>query len=200
MYLNTFQYKPEHIDCKQCTEFVRKKGCTAQVCPWLAERIEAGTVGYREAVIETFPRSPHMDARLHTVIRRFTGSLFLTPAHRQRMVLMKAHQGHRRRRDTPAYFSAMYLLTANEDLCNRTTNCFCIHGIEFDYATLRDISPHNFTLFSAARDIYTDSSGVTVGDLTNADVVDVLALSLIVNALLVARYGCSVLKIREVTV
>ena len=71
MYLNTFQYKPEHIGCKQCTEFVRKKGCTAQVCPWLAELIEAGTVGYREAVMETFHRSPHMDARLHTVIRRF---------------------------------------------------------------------------------------------------------------------------------
>ena len=26
-----------------------------QTCPWLAERIEAGVVGYREAVLETFP-------------------------------------------------------------------------------------------------------------------------------------------------
>ena len=27
-------------------------------CPWLAERIEAGVVGYREAVLETFPPRP----------------------------------------------------------------------------------------------------------------------------------------------
>lgn len=197
MYLNTFQYKPEHVDCKSCASFVRKKGCTAQSCPWLAERIEAGTVGYKEAVMETFPRNAYMDARLHTVIHRFTGSLFLTPAHRQRMEQVKAQQGHRRRRDTPAYFSAMFLLTSNEELCTRTANCFCKHGIEFDYAVMRDASPHNYTLFSAARDIYTNSSGVAVSDLSNAEVVDTLAFSLIVNAMLVARYGCSVLKITD---
>ena len=31
-------------------------------CPWLAERIEAGVVGYREAVLETFPHA----RRMHT--------------------------------------------------------------------------------------------------------------------------------------
>ena len=197
MFCNTFQYRPEHVDCKSCVDFVPKKGCTAQSCPWLAERIEAGVVGYKEAIMETLPRSPHMDARLHTVIRRFTGSMFLTPIHRQRMEMVKAQQGHRRRRDTPAYFAVMYLLTANEELFERTSNCFCRHGIEFDYAVLRDITPHNYTLFSAARDIYTDSSGVALSDLSNAEVVDTLAFSLIVNALLVARYGCSVLKIKD---
>lgn len=86
MYINTFQYKPEHVDCRLCTKYAgKKKGCTAQGCPWLAERIEAGVVGYEEAVMETFPRSAHLDARLHTAIRRFTGSLFLSPAHQGRM-------------------------------------------------------------------------------------------------------------------
>ena len=36
-----------------------------------------------------------------------------------------------------------------------------------------------------------------MSDLSNAEVVDTLAFSLIVNALLVARYGCSVLKIQD---
>ena len=31
------------------------------------------------------------------------------------------------------------------------------------YAALEDISPHNYTLFSAARDIYADASGVMLG-------------------------------------
>lgn len=197
MFVNTFQYKPDHVKCKLCTQYVKKRGCTAEVCPWLSERLEAGVVGYEEAVRETFPRNAHLDARLHTVIRRFSGSLFLNAEHQQNMEHMKARLGHSRRRDTPAYFAAMYLLTANRDLCTRSANCFCHHGIEFDYATLKDISPHNYTLFSAARDIYADGSGVVVSDLANNEVIDTLAFSLIVNALLIARYGCSVLGIKE---
>ena len=152
-------------------------------------------VGYEEAIMETFPRNAHTDARLHMAIRRFTGSLFLTSVHRRRMEDAKIRQGCRKRRDTPAYFAAMYLLTANGDLYSRTASCFRKHGIEFDYANLRGVTPHNYTLFNAARDIYTDSSGTTVSDLANAEVVDTLAFSLIVNAVLIARYGCSVLKI-----
>lgn len=197
MYINTFQYKPEDVDCKHCTEYVKGKGCTAHGCPWLAERIEAGVVGYEEAVRETFPRDARLNAKLHTAVRRFSGSLFLDAKHRQRMEYMKVRLGFRRKRDKPAYFAAMYLLTANKDLYTRAANCFCNHGIEFGYATLRDISPHNYTLFSAARDIYTDADRVALSDLANVEVTDALAFSLIVNALLIARYGPAVLEIKE---
>ncbi len=194
MYINTFQYKPEDVDCTICTEYIgKRRSCTRPRCPFLAERIEAGVVGYEQIVQETFPRN----VRLNTVIQRFSGSLFLNPEHRQRMGYMKARQGYRRKRDTPAYFAAMYLLSANDDLYRRSANCFCKHGIEFDYVTIRNISPHNYTLFSAARDIYTDASSVALSDLSNAEVTDTVAFSLIVNALLIARYGCAVLEIRE---
>ena len=42
MYINTFKYTPADVDCKLCTEYVKKFGCTACGCPWMAERIEAG--------------------------------------------------------------------------------------------------------------------------------------------------------------
>ena len=198
LQINTFHYKPEDVDCTLCTKYGGKKqGCTSPVCPWMAERIEAGVVGYEEAVRETFPHDAHLDARLRTVVRRFTGSLFLTPGHKRRMERMKIEQGGRRKRNTPVYYAVMYLLTANECLCHRVADCFCNEGIRFDRADLRGILPHDFTLFSAARDIYTDSSGIMVSDLANTEVVDALAFSLIVNALLVARYGCSVLKITD---
>ena len=41
MYINTFKYTPADVDCKLCTEYVKKFGCTACGCPWMAERIEA---------------------------------------------------------------------------------------------------------------------------------------------------------------
>ena len=198
MYINTFQYNAEDVDCKLCTQYAgKRRGCKANGCPWLAERIEAGVVGYEEAIMETFPRDPHLDARFHTAIRRFSGSLFLNAEHKQRMEYLKIRMSHDRRRDTPAYFAAMYLLTANADLYQHAASCFCHHGIEFDYAVLKNITPHNYTLFSAARDIYADTSGVALSDLSNVEVTDTLAFSLITNALLIARYGCAVLSIRE---
>ena len=111
-------------------------------------------MGYKEAVMETFPRNVHTDARLHTAIRRFSGSLFLTAAHYQRMERMKVRQGYRRRRDTPAYYAAMYLLTANEDICTRAANCFCRYGIEFDYATTQDMA----YFYAHSTGVFTDQA------------------------------------------
>ena len=62
MYINTFKYTPKDVSCQLCTEYVKKLGCTALRCPWLAERIEAGVVGYREAVLETFPHERRLEA------------------------------------------------------------------------------------------------------------------------------------------
>ena len=50
MYINTFKYTPKDVSCQLCTEYVKKLGCTALRCPWLAERIEAGVVGYPAAL------------------------------------------------------------------------------------------------------------------------------------------------------
>ena len=70
MTIHTFQYRPEDVSCTLCTEYSQKEGCTADVCPWLSERIAAGAAGYQEAIMEMLPRSAHMDTRLRTEIGR----------------------------------------------------------------------------------------------------------------------------------
>ena len=76
MYINTFKYTPKDVSCQLCTEYVKKLGCTALRCPWLAERIEAGVVGYREAVMETFPRDRRLSSRPNLLIKHYPGSLW----------------------------------------------------------------------------------------------------------------------------
>lgn len=114
MYINTFKYTPKDVSCQLCTEYVKKLGCTALRCPWLAERIEAGVVGYREAVMETFPRDRRLSSRLNLLIKHYPGSLWSNEQHECRMQYQCAVQGYRRRRDTNAYYAAMYLLTSND--------------------------------------------------------------------------------------
>ena len=133
MYINTFKYTPKDVSCQHCTEYVKKLGCTALRCPWLAERSEAGVVGYREAVLETFPHDRRLFQRLNLLIKHYPGSLWSNEQHERRMQYQCAVQGYRRRRDTNAYYAAMYLLTSNDDIYRRTANCFCKDGIEFGY-------------------------------------------------------------------
>ena len=165
-------------------------------CPWLAERIEAGVVGYREAVLETFPHDRRLSSRLNLLIKHYPGSLWSNEQHERRMQYQCAVQGYRRRRDTNAYYAAMYLLTSNDDIYRRTANCFCKDGIEFGYAVLKNTSPHNYALFMAARDLCDKTEAVTMADLAEPEVIDPEALRLIVNATLIARYGLAAFQIR----
>ena len=170
MYINTFKYKPEDVSCVLCTEYVKKLGCTALSCPCLAERMEAGTVGYAEAVAELFPYRPRLTARI--------------------MLL-----GCRKERDTPEFFAALYLLTSNKELADRTFNCFFRGGIDFRYARRRGISSHDYTLLMAAKSLYCHTAEVTQGDLVEPQIIPDEAFRLLINALLIARFGLDALKI-----
>ena len=153
MYINTFKYKPEDVSCVLCTEYVKKLGCTALSCPCLAERMEAGTVGYAEAVAELFPYRPRLTVRIMRLAESFPGTMWQDNAHRKRMETLRLLLGCRKERDTPEFFAALYLLTSNKELADRTFNCFFRGGIDFRYARRCGISPHDYTLLMAAKSL-----------------------------------------------
>ncbi len=189
MYINTFRYRPEDVDCKLCTEYRKKIGCTASACPWLAERIEAGVVGYGEAVMDTFSEHRSLHPRLAGLIRDFSGTLWRDEAHRSRMEWQRMWLGCRPKRDTPQFFSAMYLITATGTAYDHAANCLCKTGVDFRYARLPGISVMDFTLLRAARSICEKTGGLTLSELADREAVSDEAFGLIVNALLIARYG-----------
>ena len=76
----------------------------------------------------------NQESNLNLLIKHYPGSLWSNEQHERRMQYQCAVQGYRRRRDTNAYYAAMYLLTSNDDIYRRTANCFCKDGIEFGYA------------------------------------------------------------------
>lgn len=195
--IRSFKYTPDEVRCELCTEYAKKTGCTAKGCPWLAERVEAGVVGYKEAVTESFAQSPLLSIRLGFQVRRFSGSLWENEDHSRRMDYMKAVMGFRRKRDTPKYYAAMYLLTSNRDIFERTQNCFHRTGIDFQKAHLHGISPHNYTLLMAAKDLFCGDKGITQEDMADPEVIDSKAFCLIVNAILIARFGLAAFLLRE---
>lgn len=197
MYICTFRYTPEDVDCRYCLEYAHRR-CTAQGgCPYIAERIEAAAIGYGEAVQAAFQRpSAILRWRLRHLTEHFGDSLWENENHAKRFERMRAEMGTRKKRDTPQFFAALYLLTANEDIWRRCYNCFSTAGIETGYARMTGISIRNYALVQAAKSIYLGTDHFLLSDLEDNDAVDAEAFRLIVNAILIARYGMEALKLK----
>ena len=195
MYINTFKYRPEDVACVLCAEYVKKLGCTVLSCPCLAERMEAGVVGYAEAVAELFPLHPRLTPRILRLVAGFPGSLWQDEQHKRRFAYLRTLLGYRKKRDTPVFLAALYLLTSNKEIGDRSFNCFTKGGIDFRYARRRGISQHDYTLLMGAKSLYCGTDEVTKGDLAEPQIVGDEAFRLLINALLIARYGEDALRI-----
>ena len=141
MHIRSFRYTPEMVDCRYCTEYARKPPrCKLPRCPWIAERIEAGVVGYREAVFFCFRNNHKLRERLSSLVKCFPNSLWLNQAHQERMEHLKAVLHYSKKRNTPEWYAALYLVSTSEDLYRRTINCFTKTTIDFSRASMRGIS------------------------------------------------------------
>lgn len=190
-----YQYKPEDVDCKYCAEW-RHWRCQAAGCPWLAERIEAGTVSYAGMILKLFARVKHADLirRLGQMVLNFHGSLWISAEHEFNTRRLLQSVGYGAWRD-PRYFAALYLFGANRTLLKRAWNACLPRGFEPQYMVMRGVSEREYVLIRAAKAITHGSSGLALHDLADREAVDDEAFRLIVNALLIAAYGADVLKL-----
>lgn len=131
------------------------------------------------------------------LILTYQDSFWVDDRHKSRMEFFNTCMGYVPSRNTPAYYAAMYLLTANETLYWRMANCFCHSGLDFSFAILRGISPHNYALYRAAVGLCTDRRGVTLSEMADRELVDDEAFRLIINAMLIARYGIAAMKLKK---
>ena len=59
MVLCRFHYKKEDVDCTYCRSYMRHT-CQESVCPYIPERLEAGTIGYQELAERCLRRPPEV--------------------------------------------------------------------------------------------------------------------------------------------
>lgn len=192
-----YQYKPEDVDCKYCAEW-RHWRCQAAGCPWLAERIEAGTVSYAGMILKLFARVKHAELvrRLGQLVLNFRGSLWLNAEHEFNTRRLLQSVGYGAWRD-PRYFAALYLIGSNRTLLKRGWNACLPQRFIPEYIWLYGISPHDYALVTAAKTILgvADFEEAMPAELlADTEVIDDEAFRLIVNALLIANYGPAVLK------
>lgn len=191
-----FHYRPQDVACGLCTQYQRKK-CGAAACPWLSERLEAGTVSYAELVAECFRGlgSDALSRRINALTAGKTRLSHADPAHRQRMDRWRQDNGSRcAKRISPQWLAALFLLTASGKLWERTCSGVDWNLVDFSKITLRDITAQDYALYQMAKTLCTGKLKITAEDLADEELVSDATLRLIIDAALIARYGCAVLS------
>lgn len=197
MFINTFRYTPEDVDCKYCTDYSRH-GCTNEGCPWLAERIEAGDVSYTEILVTTFAKCMSSNFRTHLceLIDDAPESFWVDDPHRNRFERLHTVLGYNKKRDTNRFIALLYLFTADENLFVRCGRCINRGGVEFSTVKLRGIETSDYILYRTAKSIYTCLDDFNLEDLEDSDNRD-FSFRFIINALLIVRYGIAITRIKN---
>ena len=109
LYIRKFTYSAEDVDCNLCTEYTRKIGCRHEVCPFLAERIEAGVVSYQSAIKAMIPRRSILWNRLRMSLGRDRRS-----GHPLSGLLFHRHRNIRRLRIDASELTAIIFICCND--------------------------------------------------------------------------------------
>jgi len=110
-----FRYRPEDVACRHCMEY-RRGGCNEEVCPWLEERVEAGSITYASLAAAFYRewRKTEFGERIRELLNGKRSIAYYDPGHAGRLALYTQFLA-RHQRDNRA-LAAMYLLTATETL------------------------------------------------------------------------------------
>ena len=195
MYRSQFQYTPKDVECEYCQKYERKNPCLLCACTCLEERIEAGVLDMNKFVQDCFAPSmePQLQERMYQQFVDRKSRFFLSDTHRRRWIHWRALCWRLSDRNK----AALYLLTAYESLWRRMVWKCGNDGFDFQAVHLRGIGSELYSVYQAAKAIAVGSSNITLADLASPELVTDEAFQLIINALLMVKYGDVVLNLEN---
>ena len=189
------RYRPAaaDVDCRNCLEH-RRRGCRSLTCLYLSERLEAGVVTLEELMTEIIRPWRHLPLRQRAIglACREGGFHFDGQLHIMRMAEMtKAEEEYVNSR----WLATVYLLSAHAGLWRKTL--FAVRPGQIDFARVRlgESTVQEYVLYRAAKGICTGTLGATSEELADPELVSDETLLLILNAVVIARYGPEVMNV-----
>ena len=194
MILSRCRYKPEDVACRYCLHY-RRRSCQIPICPYIAERLKSGAIGYRDLILECYGHIPHAGLRKRIqAVEHWDGpdQVIL----RTVFVQMKSRFADRAWDGTPpGYLAALYLLASKERLWQPALPALSHDSIDFSRIVSK---PHGFAIqdypiFYSARRLYDLKSPMEAEDLAHPKLVSDLDFHNIIYATMIARYGKAVM-------
>ncbi len=194
-----YKYKRQDMNCKYCLRFIRGR-CREIICPWMSERIETGVVEYKLLFRSFFLEHMHLQNRLKHLLRYADQPLWKDKNHKHRfthtqIIYDHFEYDHFEEQGTNVYYAALYLLTADADLFSRMSKCFTNLRIDFRFTQLLGMNIKQYALYKAAKSLYTQSNDMKADELADPEIYDEEAFRLVINAILISRYGPAILSL-----
>ena len=194
--VNKHKLTAEDCDCRLCPDRRRGK-CIHKHCPCFGERLGVGSVSVRELMFETLYeiRDVMFQRRLLEMIdeRSKDGMVFLNEAHESRFTEAIEMKDQTDRK----LMATLFLLTANARLWHCTRFFISGNSLDFDRMRPTGLNELGYTVFCAAKDLYTGSKHFSVSDLADRDLISPKQFSLICFAMAIRRFGLDALKTKE---
>lgn len=179
-------------DCGACAKQTEKEdtGPGGRVCK--ERRKKADCPAIRE-LLEVFTAEVAENAFVARVSRLSGGVSLLFPdrGHRGRF------EGYWREREQPddeaAWCAAVYLLTADPFLWGRADAAIRPDGIAFPQIHIHGVDLDGYVLFHAAKDLYQGTKHISLGELTDPELVSDAAFRMLIGGFLIRRYGPTVI-------
>lgn len=200
MILNRYEYTERDCDCLACPHFIsRKRGCGADKCPCIGERITAGAATLKEAVAETMAAIKYLPfvERLNQYLKESEGNPMYFRNEKHRTVFTEAVA--KLDKKDYALMAAVYLLTADCRLWSITGRYVQRNEILFENIHLKGSTANGYTLYCTAKDLYLGTKNLTIGDLADTTIIEPKIFGVICNAMAIRRYGLGAVKFKERT-
>ena len=180
----------ESCNCGYCLYADRKKKCKLTKCPYIEERITAGSVSRTEALIESV-RGIHNAAfrkRFNCVLmKREEGEMHGFRGGIHRSVFLKAIE--KISPDNKAALSALYLLTADGILWKQVSRFVNGSHIAFEQIRIMNSTTDTYALFCVAKDFSLGTKHISLAEVADEDIIREEIFLLICWAMLLRRYG-----------
>ena len=195
MYCSPFYYTPNDVECEYCQNYVRKNPCLLCECTRFKDCIEAGVLNLNEFMRDCFApfTKPQLQERMYQQFGERKSRFFLSDTHRRRWTHWRSLCWRLSDRNK----AALFLLTAYESLWRRMIWKCGNDGFDFQAVHLRGIKPELYGVYQAAKAIAVGSYNITLADLASPELLTDEAFQLIINALLVAKYGDVILDLEN---
>ena len=95
------------------------------------------------------------------------------------------------------FYAAVFLLSADFNLRKRSENAVTNGTVDFGKIDLKGISADGYTLYKAAKTVYTQNPEITSEELFDNELVDDLILYIIFNGFLIAENGIKILELED---
>jgi hypothetical protein len=203
-----YKYTAADCDCRYCIHAPKPRtpcGISMTDCPCFTERLETGCIPLTEllASLTRDIRYGELNTRINNLIaEREASEMFFVSGRHKALFNGIVKQGGLRHHADTGMLAALFLLTSNSFLWSRARFAVWRSRIAFEDINIRGITEakiDNYAIYKAAKELCAENGEhhIAISELADEALVGKNAFRLITNALLIRRYGLSVIKSQE---